>query len=71
MKQKIAFEIITGVITFGIISFILITINIGFTNTFLKIWPKSWGMTYFVAISAILLIAPRVEKLVDNLFKVK
>ena len=71
MKHKITFAIIMGVITTGIISFTLITINIGFTNSFLKTWLKSWGIAYLVAIPAILLISPIVQKFVDNLFKVK
>ncbi|MCD6068770.1 MAG: hypothetical protein K0S33_3596 [Bacteroidetes bacterium] len=71
MKQKIAFALIMGIITTGIISFTLISINIGFTDTFYKIWFRSWGLAYLVAIPAILLIAPQVQKLVDKFFEPK
>lgn len=66
MKQKIAFAMIMGVITTGIISFSLISINIGFNDNFLKIWLKSWGMAYVIVIPAILIIGPRVQKVIDK-----
>jgi hypothetical protein len=71
MKQKIAFALIMGVITTGIISFTLISINIGFIEAFFKIWLRSWAMAYMVVIPAILLIGPMVQSLVDKLFKME
>jgi hypothetical protein len=71
MKHKIAFAMIMGVITTGIISFTLISINMGFGDKFLKIWLRSWGMAYLVVIPAILIIGPQVQKFVDSLFKEK
>ena len=71
MKQKIAFALIMGVITTGIISFTLISINIGFIDVFFKIWLRSWAMAYLVVIPAILLIGPMVQSLVDKLFKME
>lgn len=71
MKQKIAFALIMGVITTGIISFTLISINIGFIDAFFKIWLRSWAMAYMVVIPAILLIGPMVQSLVDKLFQVE
>ena len=71
MKNKIAFALIMGIVTTGIISFTLISINIGFSDRFLSIWLKSWGVAYLVVIPAILLIAPLVQKFVDHLFPAK
>lgn len=68
MKQKIAFALLMGIITTGIISFTLISINIGFIDAFFRIWFRSWGIAYLVAIPAILIIAPQVQKLVDKWF---
>jgi hypothetical protein len=70
MKNRIAFAMIMGVITTGIISFTLIAVNIGFTNNFLKTWLRSWGLAYLVVIPAILIIAPFVQNMVDRLFPV-
>jgi hypothetical protein len=71
MKTKIAFALIMGIITTGIISFTLISINLGFTAGFFRIWLKSWGLAYVVVIPAILIIAPRIQKLVDTFFSKK
>jgi LytS/YehU family sensor histidine kinase len=71
MKTKIAFALIMGIITTGIISFTLISINLGFTAGFFRIWLKSWGLAYVVVIPAILIIAPRIQKLVDAFFSEK
>jgi hypothetical protein len=71
MKNKIGFALLMGVITTGIISFTLISVNIGFSEKFFQIWLKSWGMAYLVVIPAILIIGPRIQNLVDKLLKEK
>lgn len=71
MKSKIAFALIMGIITTGIISFTLISINIGFGEAFLRMWLKSWGIAYIVVIPAILVIGPQVQRMVDGLFNDK
>ncbi|MDQ3292745.1 MAG: DUF2798 domain-containing protein [Bacteroidota bacterium] len=68
MKQKVAFAFIMGIVTTGLVSFTIISINVGFTLNFLQIWFKSWLIGYFVAIPAILLIGPRVQWLVNRMF---
>ena len=68
MKQKIAFALLMGIITTCIISFTLVSINVGFNSGFLKIWIRSWVIAYAVVIPAILILSPRVQKIVDNLF---
>ena len=69
MKKKIAFAMIMGIITTGIISFTLISINIGFVTNFILIWLKAWSTSYLVVIPAILLIGPKVQNLVDTMFE--
>jgi hypothetical protein len=71
MKQRIAFALVMGIITTGIISFTLLSVNIGFTQQFLSIWLRSWVMAYGVVIPAILIIGPQVQRFVDNWFKEK
>jgi hypothetical protein len=67
MKRKIAFALIMGIISTGVISFTLISVNIGFNDKFLKIWLRSWAMGYAVVIPAILILGPAIQKLVDHL----
>ena len=71
MKKKLAFALIMGVVTTGVISFSLISINIGFVPKFMTIWLKSWAMAYVIVIPAILIIAPKVEQFVEYLLKEK
>lgn len=68
MKQKITFALIMGVITTGIISFILIAINLGFSDRFFRVWLKSWLLSYLIVVPAILIIGPLVQKLIDRIY---
>ncbi|EJG02066.1 DUF2798 domain-containing protein [Flavobacterium sp. F52] len=68
MKQKIAFALSMGSITTGIISFILIFLNIGFSDKFLRVWLKSWGISYLIIIPAILIIGPILQKRIEKIF---
>lgn len=65
--KKIVFAFLMGAITTGLISFALITINIGFTSIFFKTWLKSWVLAYIFVIPAILFIAPKVEQFVHTM----
>lgn len=67
MKQKITFALIMGIITTAIISFTVVSVNLGFTEKFMEIWMRSWGLAYMVVVPCILIIAPVVEKLVKKL----
>lgn len=58
-----------GMITTAIISFVVIAINLGFNERFLLAWLRSWSVSYVLAVSAMLLIAPRVQLLVNYLLK--
>lgn len=67
MKQKIAFALLMGIVTTGIISFMLISINIGWALLNVAVWLKSWALAYLIVIPIILAISPAVEKLVHRL----
>ena len=71
MKQKIAFAVIMGLITTGLISFTIIAVNVGFTSRFPGIWIRSWGLAYLVAVPVILVFGPIVSRVVNNLFREK
>lgn len=59
-----------GVITTGIISFTLLSINTDFSGyEFLYTWFRSWGIAYLVVIPCILFIAPVIEKLINKTIK--
>jgi hypothetical protein len=66
-KRKVTFALVMGLVTTGIVSFALIAINIGFSQRFAMVWLKAWLIGYVLAVPAILLIAPRLQALVDRL----
>ena len=67
LKRRIAFALSMGVVTTGIVSFVLISINLGFGERFALVWLRSWGIAYAIAIPAILTIGPRLQKRIDSL----
>ena len=69
MKQKIAFAFIMSIVTTGIISFTLYSVNSSFQEKFIVTWLRSWLMGYTVVIPSILFIGPKVQLFVQYLFK--
>ena len=65
-KRKIAFALLMGVVTTGIISFVLIGLNVGFSKGFIPTWIYSWSISYIIVIPAILVIGPRLHTLIDR-----
>ncbi len=69
MKRKIAFALAMGIVTTGIISFVLLALNLGFSKGFALTWLRSWGIGYVIVIPAILLVGPRLQAQVDRLIR--
>ncbi len=69
VKRKIAFALLMGVVTTGIISFTLIALNLGFSERFAVTWLRSWGIAYVIAIPAILLIGPQLQSRIDRFIR--
>lgn len=67
IKRKIAFALSMGVVTTGIISFVLLVLNRGLADGFVLTWLRSWGIGYLIVIPAILLIGPRLQARIDRL----
>ena len=69
LKRKIAFTLAMGIVTTGIISFVLLALNLGFSEDFALAWLRSWSVGYLIVIPAILLIGPRLQAQVDRLVR--
>jgi hypothetical protein len=67
IKRKILFALSMGIVTTGIISFVLLVLNRGLADGFLLAWLRSWGIGYLIVIPAILLIGPRLQARIDRL----
>lgn len=66
LKRKIAFALLMGIVTTGIISFTLLSLNLGFSEDFALTWLRSWSVAYVIVIPAILVIGPRLQAQVDR-----
>jgi hypothetical protein len=69
LKRKIAFSLAMGAVTTGIISFVILALNPGFSREFILTWLRSWSIGYTIVVPTILLIAPRLQAQVDRLIK--
>lgn len=68
MKQKIAFALIMGIITTGVISFAALSFNVGYIPGFVYLWLRAWAIGYLFVIPLILFVAPAIQRLVNNIF---
>ncbi|KLK90112.1 hypothetical protein AA309_27540 [Microvirga vignae] len=68
-KRKIAFALLMGVVTTGIISFVLLALNMGFSDRFALAWLRSWGIAYVIVVPAILLVGPALQAQIDRLIQ--
>jgi hypothetical protein len=68
LKRKVAFAMLMGVVTTGIISFVLVALNLGMSSGFLRTWLRCWMISYLIVIPAILLVGPRLQAQVDRVF---
>ena len=66
LKRRIVFALVMGVITTGLISFVLLAINIGFPSGFAMRWIRAWTIGYVTVIPFILLVGPRVQAQVER-----
>ena len=69
VKRRIAFALTMGLVTTGIISFVLLAINVGLSPAFWTKWLRSWGIGYVVVIPAILFLGPPLQGRVERLIK--
>ena len=63
MKAKeLKLSIITALIVTSYMTFIIITVNIGFVYNFLFIWLRSWLIAFVIATPSIHIIAPFIKE---------
>lgn len=69
LKRRIAFALSMGIVTTALISFVVIAVNLGFSERFVQQWLRSWGLAYAIVIPAILMIGPRVQAAVERVVR--
>ena len=68
LRRRIAFAMLMGVATTGIISFVLVAVTLGMDSAFVRTWLRCWLISYLIVIPAILLVGPRLLAWVDRMF---
>jgi hypothetical protein len=68
LRERVAFAMLMGLVTTGIISFGLVSASLGFDARFMRVWLRSWALAYAIVIPLILIFAPRVQAFVDSRF---
>lgn len=68
-KRKVAFALLMGVVTTGIISFAILVLNVGLSEGFVAKWLRSWGVGYLIVVPVILLMGPRLQSRIDQLIR--
>lgn len=62
-KNDIAFAATMSFITTFFVSFVLVTVNLGFRPAFLFVWLRTWGIAFVMVTLAILFLAPRIRRM--------
>lgn len=66
MIAKVKIAILTAFTVTSYMSFILVLVNIGFTNNFILIWLRSWFTAFIIATPSLLFIAPIIKKYISK-----
>lgn len=67
LKRKIAFALLMGLVTTGIITFSLLLLSAELSELFVRSWLRSWGVAYGIAIPVILFIGPSLQSRINRL----
>jgi len=71
LKPRIVHALLMGIVPPGVVSFTVMWLNFGFTETFLRSWLRSWSIAYLIMVPIIFIIAPFIDRFVAFLFKEK
>jgi hypothetical protein len=55
-----------GIVTTGIISFVLVTVTVGLSAEFFATWLRGWTFAYIVVVPIILVIGPRLQTQIER-----
>jgi hypothetical protein len=68
-KRRLLFGSIMAFAMSLFMSFVMVAINVGFNDLFFLRWMKSWAIGFIAALPAVLLLAPQVNRLVNEILK--
>lgn len=62
-KFQLVFALVMGLMMVSLMTFVITLVNVGWSEQFLRLWLKAFGVAYVVAVPAIFFIAPFARKL--------
>jgi Protein of unknown function (DUF2798) len=65
-NKDIKFAIIMSFVTTFFVTFVLVSVNIGFTERFISIWLRSWFIAFVLVGLSILYVAPVIRELINK-----
>jgi uncharacterized membrane protein len=69
MKEKVIFALLMAIFTGSIVSFVSLASNLGFVPGFFGIWLRTFLIAYVVIVPCILIVGPRVQRIVQYILK--
>lgn len=64
--EAILFALVNGAFMSGFMSFVITFLNIGFVDNFIFLWLGAYWKAFLVAFPIILIITPKIRKLVNH-----
>lgn len=69
MKYRIKFAFLMSSITTFFVTFVLVSINLGFKENFIFVWMRSWAIACAMVATSILFLAPQINKYLEGIKK--
>jgi hypothetical protein len=61
-KLDLQFALLMSSVTTFFVTFVLVAVNLGFTERFLFVWMRSWAIAAAMVALSILFVAPKIRK---------
>lgn len=64
-RKEVKIVSVIAIVVTSYITFILMALNLGFTNMFLQVWLRSWAIAATLVFLSILFVAPVIRKIMN------
>ncbi len=70
MKFHLVFSCLMGAMMISIMTFVITMVNVGWSEQFLGLWMKAFGIAYVVGVPVIFFLAPIARKITGKVLGV-
>ncbi len=64
--QQLKFAVAMSLITTFFVTFVIVSVNIGFPDKFIFVWMRSWFIAFVLVGLSILFVAPLIQKYLND-----